>query len=87
LKRFRAESLAADLIFTLGGLPKSRFRRATLPKIAHLAIDAGRSRKFFSIGRPAYSNNITIDGLDNNDDRARARAVHSLRPKPSKKFR
>ena len=61
-----------DLIFTLGGVTEEPL------STRDLAEDRGRTGSstpeeagLFSLsGGPAYSNNITIDGLDNNDDRA-----------------
>ena len=60
-----------DLIFTLGGVSEEPL------SIRDLAEDRTTSRStpeeagnFSLSGGPAYSNNITIDGLDNNDDRA-----------------
>ncbi len=60
-----------DLIFTLGGVSEEPLTTRDL------ALDRASSRStpeeagIFSLsGGPAYSNNITIDGLDNNDDRA-----------------
>ncbi|HYX30950.1 MAG TPA: TonB-dependent receptor, partial [Pyrinomonadaceae bacterium] len=58
-----------DLIFTMGGVaeePLSVRDLATDPNARTTPEEAGS----FSIsGGTAYSNNITIDGLDNNDDR------------------
>src|SRR5881394_2024654 len=58
-----------DLIFTMGGVaeePLSVRDLATDPSARTTPEEAGN----FSIsGGTAYSNNITIDGLDNNDDR------------------
>ncbi|HKP36976.1 MAG TPA: carboxypeptidase regulatory-like domain-containing protein [Pyrinomonadaceae bacterium] len=60
-----------DLIFTLGGVSDEAL------SVRDLAEDRTSSRStpeeagIFSLsGGPAYSNNITIDGMDNNDDRA-----------------
>ena len=61
-----------DLIFTLPGVSEEAL------STRDLAEDAGtspantpeESGTFSLSGGPAYSNNITIDGLDNNDDRA-----------------
>lgn len=61
-----------DLIFTLGGVTEEPL------STRDLAEDRGSSNAstpeeagtFALAGGPAYSNNITIDGLDNNDDRA-----------------
>ncbi|HEX8422088.1 MAG TPA: carboxypeptidase regulatory-like domain-containing protein, partial [Pyrinomonadaceae bacterium] len=61
-----------DLIFTLGGVTEEPLStrdlaedRDTNPR--GTPEEAG---SFALSGGPAYSNNITIDGLDNNDDRA-----------------
>ncbi|MBD0373441.1 MAG: TonB-dependent receptor [Pyrinomonadaceae bacterium] len=61
-----------DLIFTLGGVSEEPL------STRDLAEDRGTNARntpeeagvFALSGGPAYSNNITIDGLDNNDDRA-----------------
>jgi hypothetical protein len=68
-----------DLIFTMGGVaeePLSVRDLAADPAARTTPEEAGN----FSIsGGTAYSNNITIDGLDNNDDRsARERFSPSL---------
>src|ERR1041385_7494383 len=59
-----------DLIFTMGGVaeePLSVRDLASDPSARTTPEEAGN----FSIsGGTAYSNNITIDGLDNNDDRS-----------------
>jgi hypothetical protein len=61
-----------DLIFALGGVTEEPL------STRDLAEDRGRNPAnapeeagtFAISGGPAYSNNLTIDGLDNNDDRA-----------------
>ncbi|MBD0373957.1 MAG: carboxypeptidase regulatory-like domain-containing protein, partial [Pyrinomonadaceae bacterium] len=61
-----------DLIFTLGGVTEEPL------STRDLAEDRNTSQRrtpeeagtFALSGGPAYSNNLTIDGLDNNDDRA-----------------
>jgi hypothetical protein len=61
-----------DLIFTLPGVSEEALATRDLAEdratsVANTPEEAG----IFSLsGGPAYSNNITIDGLDNNDDRA-----------------
>ncbi len=60
-----------DLIFTLGGVTEEPL------STRDIAEDRGRTTGtvveeagvFALAGGPAYSNNITLDGLDNNDDR------------------
>ena len=62
-----------DLIFTLGGVTEEPLSTRDLAEDrqhqphANTPEEAGT---FALSGGPAYSNNITIDGLDNNDDRA-----------------
>ncbi|MGI8898131.1 MAG: TonB-dependent receptor domain-containing protein [Pyrinomonadaceae bacterium] len=61
-----------DLIFTLGGVTEEPLSTRDLAEDrdrnpANAPEEAGT---FAIAGGPAYSNNLTIDGLDNNDDRA-----------------
>lgn len=61
-----------DLIFTLPGVSEEALSTRDLAadrntSVANTPEEAGT---FSLSGGPAYSNNITIDGLDNNDDRA-----------------
>jgi hypothetical protein len=61
-----------DLIFTLPGVSEEALSTRDLAEdrntsVANTPEEAGT---FSLSGGPAYSNNITIDGLDNNDDRA-----------------
>ena len=61
-----------DLIFTLGGVTEEPLSTRDLAEDrnsspSNTPEEAGT---FALSGGPAYSNNITIDGLDNNDDRA-----------------
>lgn len=61
-----------DLIFTLPGVSEEPLSTRDLAEdrnttTANTPEEAGT---FSLSGGPAYSNNITIDGLDNNDDRA-----------------
>ncbi len=61
-----------DLIFLLGGVTEEPLSTRDLAEdrdtsSAQTPEEAG---VFSLAGGPAYSNNITIDGLDNNDDRA-----------------
>jgi hypothetical protein len=79
---------ALDFVFTLGGVTEEPFStrdaaedrdatgRASAARAAQTPEEAGA---FALAGGPAYSNNITVDGLDNNDDRAaRERFLPSL---------
>ena len=61
-----------DLIFTLPGVSEEALSTRDLAEdrgtsAAHTPEESGT---FSLSGGPAYSNNITVDGLDNNDDRA-----------------
>ena len=69
-----------DLIFTLGGVSEEPLSTRELAGDRVAARSTPEEAGYFSIsGAPAYSNNITIDGLDNNDDRAaRERFTPSL---------
>jgi carboxypeptidase family protein len=69
-----------DLIFTLGGVSEEALSTRELAEDRGAARSTPEEAGSFSIsGAPAYSNNITIDGLDNNDDRAaRERFTPSL---------
>ena len=81
----RSRSISSSLS---EALPRNRFPPANSPKIAAQIqqLDAEEAGIFAVGGGAAYSNNLTIDGLDNNDDRA-ARNAFSLRLKLWKKFR
>ncbi|HEX8143402.1 MAG TPA: TonB-dependent receptor [Pyrinomonadaceae bacterium] len=63
-----------DLIFTLGGVTEEPLSTRDLaedsPAAGATANTPEEAGSFALSGGPAYSNNITIDGLDNNDDRA-----------------
>ncbi len=60
-----------DLIFTLGGVSEEALSTRDLAEDAVNARSTPEEAGNFSLsGGPAYSNNITIDGLDNNDDRS-----------------
>ena len=60
-----------DLIFTLGGVAEEPLSTRDLAEDRTTARPTPEEAGNFSLsGGPAYSNNITIDGLDNNDDRA-----------------
>jgi hypothetical protein len=61
-----------DLIFTLPGVSEEALSTRDLAeeRSASVANTPEEAGTFSLSGGPAYSNNITIDGLDNNDDRA-----------------
>ena len=60
-----------DLIFTIGGVSEEPLSVRDLAEDRTSARSTPEETGNFSLsGAPAYSNNITIDGLDNNDDRA-----------------
>ncbi|MBA3512750.1 MAG: TonB-dependent receptor [Pyrinomonadaceae bacterium] len=61
-----------DLIFTLGGVTEEPLSTRDLAedRDRNPAIAPEEAGTFALSGGPAYSNNLTIDGLDNNDDRA-----------------
>jgi hypothetical protein len=69
-----------DLILTLGGVAEEPLSTRDLAEDRTSARATPEEAGNFSLsGGPAYSNNITIDGLDNNDDRgARERFTPSL---------
>lgn len=61
-----------DLIFTLPGVSEEALSTRGLAEDRNTsaATTPEESGTFSLSGGPAYSNNITVDGLDNNDDRA-----------------
>ena len=61
-----------DLIFTLPGVTEEPLSTRDLAEDRNSshASTPEESGVFAFAGAPAYSNNLTIDGLDNNDDRA-----------------
>lgn len=61
-----------DLIFTLPGISEEPLSIRDLAEDRNSSShDTPEEAGIFSLaGSPAYSNNLTIDGLDNNDDRA-----------------
>ena len=60
-----------DLIFTLGGVAEEPLSTRDLAQDRPSSRSTPEEAGIFSLsGGTAYSNNITIDGLDNNDDRA-----------------
>src|SRR6267143_92014 len=69
-----------DLIFTLGGVNEEPLSTRELAEDRTSARTTPEEAGNFSLsGGLAYSNNITIDGLDNNDDRgARERFTPSI---------
>src|SRR6266446_46130 len=69
-----------DLIFTLGGVSEEPLSTRDLAEDRTTSRSSPEEAGNFSLsGGPAYSNNITIDGLDNNDDRgARERFSPSI---------
>src|ERR1044072_5214809 len=70
-----------DLLFTLPGVTEEPLSTRDLAedRNANHANTPEEAGTFSLAGAPAYSNNLTIDGLDNNDDRsARERFQPSL---------
>ncbi|HET9528397.1 MAG TPA: TonB-dependent receptor, partial [Pyrinomonadaceae bacterium] len=63
---------ALDLIFTLPGVTEEPLSTRDLAEDRNInsATTPEEAGLFSLAGAPAYSNNLTIDGLDNNDDRA-----------------
>jgi len=63
---------ALDLIFTLPGVTEEPLstRDTAEDRNTSPASTPEEAGTFSLAGAPAYSNNLTIDGLDNNDDRA-----------------
>ncbi|HEX7333495.1 MAG TPA: TonB-dependent receptor [Pyrinomonadaceae bacterium] len=61
-----------DLIFTLPGVTEEPLSTRDLAEDRNVnhASTPEEAGTFSLAGAPAYSNNLTIDGLDNNDDRA-----------------
>ena len=61
-----------DLIFTLPGVTEEPLSTRDLAEDRNVnhANTPEEAGMFSLAGAPAYSNNLTIDGLDNNDDRA-----------------
>ena len=70
-----------DLIFTLPGVTEEPLSTRDLAedRNASHASTPEEAGLFALAGAPAYSNNLTIDGLDNNDDRA---ARERFQPSP-----
>ena len=67
-----ASRSALDLVFTLPGVTEEPLSTRDLAEDRNMTLaNAPEEAGIFSLaGAPAYSNNLTIDGLDNNDDRA-----------------
>ena len=63
---------ALDLLFTLPGITEEPLSTRDLAedRNTNAASSPEEVGTFALAGGPAYSNNLTIDGLDNNDDRA-----------------
>ncbi|HEY0006873.1 MAG TPA: TonB-dependent receptor [Pyrinomonadaceae bacterium] len=61
-----------DLVFTLGGVTEEALSTRDLSEDRETNPQSTpeEAGTFALSGGPAYSNNLTIDGLDNNDDRA-----------------
>ncbi|HEY6806807.1 MAG TPA: TonB-dependent receptor [Pyrinomonadaceae bacterium] len=61
-----------DLIFTLPGVTEEPLSTRELAEDRNSNVNSTPEEAgvFALAGAPAYSNNLTIDGLDNNDDRA-----------------
>ncbi|HYT48873.1 MAG TPA: carboxypeptidase regulatory-like domain-containing protein [Pyrinomonadaceae bacterium] len=59
-----------DLIFTLGGVNEEPLSTRDLADDPNARTTTEEAGNFSLSGGTAYSNNITIDGLDNNDDRS-----------------
>ena len=61
-----------DLLFTLPGVTEEPLSTRDLAEDRNInhANTPEEAGTFSLAGAPAYSNNLTIDGLDNNDDRA-----------------
>lgn len=77
-----------DLVFLLGGVVEEPFSTRNLvepEKRQFLRSTPEEAGNFSLNGAPAFSNNITIDGLDNNDDRS-ARERITLSPDAVEEF-
>jgi TonB-dependent Receptor Plug Domain. len=58
-----------DLVLTLGGTAEEQLSTSNLAEDRTASVAPLEQGNFSLSGGTAYSNNITIDGLDNNDDR------------------
>ncbi len=61
---------ALDLVLTLGGTSEEQLSTRGLAEDRNASVAPLEQGNFSISGGTAYSNNITIDGLDNNDDRS-----------------
>ncbi|MGH9819598.1 MAG: hypothetical protein ACRD43_05465, partial [Pyrinomonadaceae bacterium] len=61
---------ALDLVLTLGGTAEESLSTNGLAEDRNASVAPLEQGNFSLSGGTAYSNNITIDGLDNNDDRS-----------------
>ena len=61
---------ALDLVLTLGGTTEESLSTNGLAEDRNASVAPLEQGNFSLSGGTAYSNNITIDGLDNNDDRS-----------------
>ena len=59
-----------DLVLTLGGTAEEQLSTSNLAEDRTASVAPLEQGNFSLSGGTAYSNNITIDGLDNNDDRS-----------------
>jgi len=58
-----------DLVLTLGGTSEEQLSTSGLAEDRNAGVAPLEQGNFSLSGGTAYSNNVTIDGLDNNDDR------------------
>ncbi len=61
---------ALDLVLTLGGTSEEQLSTSGLAEDRNASTAPLEQGNFSLSGGTAYSNNITIDGMDNNDDRS-----------------
>lgn len=61
---------ALDLVLTRGGTSEEQLSTSGLAEDRNASVAPLEQGNFSISGGTAYSNNITIDGLDNNDDRS-----------------
>ncbi|MEO6654719.1 MAG: carboxypeptidase regulatory-like domain-containing protein [Pyrinomonadaceae bacterium] len=60
---------ALDLVLTLGGTSEEQLSTSGLAEDRNASVAPLEQGNYSLSGGTAYSNNVTIDGLDNNDDR------------------